>query len=294
MSNLPPIPPAATQDNPLSAYFRVPGLSVLLPTGGAFMPENSYSTAVDGSFPVYPMRTADEYLLKSADSLLSGHAIEKLIESCMPGIKAPSWVSMPDLDVILLAIRAATYGDKMEVNAICPICEHENVFDCHLPSVLDTMKPVPTDNPVRLSNELVAYVRPYCFRNATQIALVTFQETRKVQALELDMDATDEQRSQQLNASMARISKLQADMLAECVYKIATPNGDVSDPQYIREFVNNISAAWVVDVAKKLTELNDNYGIDKSVHAECQNKKCGHVWTTNIEFDPSSFFDTGS
>ena len=287
MSNIP-------QTNPLAAYMRLPGLNVPLPTGGAFLPESEFTPAEDGTVPILPMRAADEYLLKNADALLSGLAIQKLLESCVPAIKNPSLVSTPDLDVLLLAIRAATYGELMEVGAVCPKCGTENAFDCHLPSVLATMKPVPSENPVRLSDEVIAYVRPYNFRNATQIALVTFQETRKVQALQMDPEASETQKTAQMNSSLERIANLQADMLAECVYQVATPDGVVNSPEFIAEFVGNISSIWVSEIGTKLSELNENYGIDKTVQAKCSNPKCQHEWETNIEFDPASFFGTGS
>lgn len=287
MSNIP-------TDNPLAAYMRLPGLNVPLPSGGNYLPPGSFEPAEDGTVPVLPMRAADEYLLKNADALLSGLAIQKLLESCVPAIKNPSLISTPDLDVLLLAIRAATYGDMMEVGAVCPKCGTENVFDCHLPSVLATMKPLPEENPVRLSDELIAYVRPYNFKNATQVALVTFQETRKVQAAQMNPESTEEQQTAQMNSSLERITKLQADMLAECVYKVVTPTGAVDDPKFISEFVNNISSAWVSEISDRLGDLNENYGIDKAVHAVCSNKKCKHEWETSIEFDPASFFGTGS
>lgn len=281
-------------NNPLSKYFRVPGLQVAIPTNGAFLPKSKFTPAPDGTVAVYPMRAADEYLLKNADALLSGYAIEKLLESCVPDIQTPGLISTPDLDVLLLAIRAATYGDDMEVHAACPKCNHENVFNCNLPQVLASMKPLPEENPVRLSNELVAYVRPYNFTNATQIALTTFQETRKIQALEMTPDATEEQKTLQMNASMGRITKLQSEMLADCVYKIITPEGEVNNPIHIREFLAEVHRQWAGNIEKELTHLTDNYGIDKTVKAKCQRKECGHEWETSIEFDPSSFFATGS
>lgn len=280
--------------NPLSAYMRLPGINVILPTNGAFLPEGTYFPTEDGSIPILPMRAADEYLLKNADALLSGLAIQRLIESCVPAIKAPNLISTPDLDVLLLAIRAATYGENMEVGAVCPSCGKENSFDCHLPSIMATTKMVPTENPVRLTDSLVAYVRPYAFRDATQLALATFQETRKVQAVNLDPNATEDAKLAQMNFSLEHISKLQSNLLAHCVYKVITPTGEVTDPTYIAEFISNISSQWVNNINEVVTHLNEDFGVDKTVKAVCINPKCKHEWETTIEFDPASFFGTSS
>lgn len=297
MSNIPfDIPPELlpATENPLTKYYRVPGLNVHLPTKGAYMPANYIEFDMDGTIPIFPMRAEDEYLLKNADSLLSGHALQKLLESCVPAIKKTSLVSAPDLDVLLLAIRAATFGEEMEVQAKCPKCGHDNAFNCNLPAVLGTLRELPPENPVRLSNDLVACVRPYNFQNATQLNLVTYQETRKVQAVELSMDATEDDKVAQMNASMDIISKLQSAILGSCVIKIITPDGEVTNPLHIAEFMRNIRSTWVTAISKKLSELNENYGIDKTVKAVCQKTGCGEEWTTNIEFDPSSFFGNGS
>lgn len=280
--------------NPLAAYMRLPGLNVQLPTGGAFFPEGTFFPAEDGSVPVFPMRAADEYLLKNADALLSGLAINKLIESCVPAIKNSSLVSTPDLDVLLMAIRAATYGDVMEVTTNCPKCDKENHFECHLPSVMGTMKTVPQETALRYNNDVVVYLRPYNLRNATHISLITFQETRKLQAVELDPNSTDATKTAQMDSSLEKIADLQNSMLSECVVKVVTPQGEVTNPRFIADFISNISSAFVNKMSAALKDLNEGYGIEKDLHVQCVNPKCKHQWDTAIEFDPSSFFEVGS
>jgi hypothetical protein len=125
----------------LSKYYRyrVPGPHIKLATRGVFFPPNAIEMTLAGDIPVFPMVSADEMLLKSPDALMSGLALEKLFESCVPAIKTPRLISAPDIDVLLLAIRVATYGNKMALAANCPACKHENSFDCDLPSLLATM-----------------------------------------------------------------------------------------------------------------------------------------------------------
>lgn len=282
-----------TPTNPLAKYFRVPGLSVQLPTKGRFLPEGTFLGREDGVVDVLPMTAADELLLKNPEALLSGHAIERMVESCVPSIKATGMISTPDLDVLLLAIRAATYGPNMEVQAICPTCGHENAFDCHLPSLLQTMKTIDEDNPVRLSDDVVAYVRPYTFKDASKLSMATFEETRKVQAIDAEEEPTDEKRVTQMKASMDVITKLSSQLLAQCIIKIVTPDAEVTEPAFIAEFMGNITRQWVAKIEETLREMNET-GIDKSVKVQCTKPGCEHEWETSLEFDPSSFFGSGS
>lgn len=281
-------PPAV---NPLSRYFRAPGVHVHLPTGGAFLPEGSLEKTMDGKVPVYPMRSADELLLKSADALMNGFAIEEMIRSCVPSIKTPRLVSGPDLDVILLAIRAATYGDTITVKPICPSCKEENDVRVGLGHMLSTMRPVAAENPVRLSDDVVAYMRPYNVENATRIGMISFEEARKVQAIEQAKDMDSAVREKQVNSSVQRLVGVALETLADCVERVVVQEGEVHDRKMIAEFVANISKAWVDQLQAKLDEIN-TLGIDKSYDAKCA--ACGHEWTPQIEFDPSVFFGQSS
>ena len=284
-----PLPPAASEStNPLAAFFRTPGLHVRLPSAGAFLPEDEFDPTLAGDLPVYPMRAADELLLKSPDALMSGHAIVSMIKSCVPGIRDPKKISTPDLDVILLAIRAATFGDSMDIDVNCPSCETENSFTCSLGGIMATSKPIPPENPVRLSDQIVVYVRPYTLEIATRVALATFEEARKIQATE-ELEA--QERAKIINDSYDRLSVLNTRALASSIVKVVVPGNIVSDPNHIAEFIGNTDRNSIEKIETRLKEVNQ-LGIDKTVPVKCE--KCDHDWKATIEFDPSSFFAKGS
>jgi len=280
--------------NPLAKYFRLPGLHVKLPTRGAFMPPGTITLTANGDIPIFPMAAKDELLLKSPDALMSGYALEKLIESCAPSIRTPRLVSTQDLDVLLLAIRAATYGENMSLDAICPKCSRTNEIICNLPALLATMQFVDTDNMVRLSHDVVAYIRPYNLHNASMLALASYEETRKIQALEQqEPKATLMEKNKVITQSMERINKLNLDMLADCILQIVVPGSNVSDKKAISEFVGNVPKPWIETIDKGLREINKK-GIDKTLHVTCDDKDCNHSWQTEVEFNPSNFFDAAS
>jgi hypothetical protein len=290
---VPEVPPfaAPAQGGLLSKYyFRVPGLHIRLPTNGAFMPLGSVELTQAGDLPVFPMRAADEMLLKSPDALMSGYAIEKLIESCVPGIKLPRAISSPDLDVLLLAIRAATFGEKMPLTANCPNCGTENEFECDLSAMLATVKDIEPDLSVRLTDDLVAYIRPYNLENATQMALTTFEEMLKAQNLE-GSTADQRLRSASMNTSFERITKLNLEMLADCVIKVVVPEGETKDRKEIRAFIADARRDWVTKLDNRLKEVNER-GVDKKIEVRCSN--CSNEWKTDVEFNPATFFASGS
>lgn len=254
------------------------------------MPPESIQFTMNSEVAVFPMRAADELLLKSPDALMNGYAIEKLIESCVPAIKFPRLISSPDLDVVLMAIRAATNGEMITFSPTCPKCGEVSEFHRNLGDLFATMTEIESENAVRLSDEVVVFVRPHNLENATKLGIASFEEARKVQALDA-AEADQTARASQISKSMARLGNLNSDTVANCIIKVVIPEGTVNDPPSIHEFMANISKTWSDKIAKTLEALNKK-GIDKHFDVVCQS--CQHAWKSEIEFNPSTFFDSGS
>lgn len=282
-----PAPRVAVSGNPLKKYFRLPGVNVTLPSGGRF---NDVQFQSDGTVQVFPMRAADELLLNSPDALMSGAAIESLIESCVPAVSDPKNLPIPDVDVILLAIRASSAGDTMDVEAECEKCKVSTTFEANLGDILATAKPIPEDTDVRLSDDLLVHLRPHTLQTQTKVLNAAFFEQRKAQALVADESLSEDDKQSQLNAIYTRIASLEIDIVAEAVVKIVTPAGDVTEQTYIKEFMRETSKDWVKQLRSRLDDLNAS--MDKSIEVECP--ACQHQWKAEISFDPSSFFGQGS
>lgn len=276
------------QRNPLTKYMRMPGLHIKLPTNGVFLPPGAIEFTMNGDVPIYPMRSADELLLKSPDALMSGYAIEELIKSCVPAIKTPRLISSPDLDALLMAIWAATNGEVITYKPTCPSCAAKNEVQRNLSYLMSTMQFIDKDNPVRLSDDVIVYLRPYNMGNATRLNLVSFEEARRLQAYEASPVS---ERTEHFNQSMQRIIDITMELMADSVLKVVTPDGEVTDHDFIQGFINDISKPWTDKLRQKLDELNKK-GITKSYEVTCAS--CGHEWEAEIEFDPATFFGASS
>ena len=111
-----------TNTNPLLDFARKVELSIRLPSNGNWYPEGMIDYTMSGEVEVYPMLPKDELMLMNPDALLSGQANVNLIKSCVPAIHQPEKLLYPDLNVLLLAIQKATYGDKLTMQVVCPEC----------------------------------------------------------------------------------------------------------------------------------------------------------------------------
>ncbi len=282
--------------NPLEKYYRVTGKFVKLPSGGRYFSEGEYEATETGDIEILPMKAADELLLQSPEALMSGYALENLILSCVPAVKNPKKITSPDLDVILMSVRAVTYGDNMDVEAKCPSCGHEHAFQCNIPTLLQTMVPIPEVNEVRMEDDLLAYVRPYDLTVLTKLALATYNATRTLQAFQInheedETEATNNEFLELRNTTFKTINDRNIETYADCIINIKAGAENVTDREFIADFIKNASKKYIQKIEDKMLELN-SCGVDKKLPVTCT--ECKHEWKAEINFDPSSFFANGS
>ena len=159
--------------NPLSSFYRQPKIYVTLPSKGRFYPKGALDVSTNEQYPVYAMTAKDELLFKTPDALLSGQSTVELIKSCIPAILDP-W-SMPSIDVdfALIAIRIATYGDKMEVGCNCPHCNAENSYDVNLTAWFEVFSNFMYKDLIN-ADPLTIHIRPYTYKEMTKTSIKTF------------------------------------------------------------------------------------------------------------------------
>jgi len=104
-----------TGNNPLQRFFRQPKLYVSLPSKGIYYEPG----ALQGDWsnvPIFAMSGMDEIIMKTPDALFSGEATAKVIESCCPYVTNAKLMPTIDIDALLVAIRIATFGEKMTIS----------------------------------------------------------------------------------------------------------------------------------------------------------------------------------
>lgn len=296
--------------NPLSKYFRQPGITVHLPSGGRYSrPGDMDSPEEDGTIPVYPMTAADEIIIKNPDSLLNGSALERLIISCVPHVKNPKTLPICDADVLMMAIKASTYGDTMDLPSVCPSCKENNMSRVSIERILCDVKPLPEEYIVELENGISIYLAPYTMETNNKINLATFEETKALQALVENKEVSDIDRVNAFTESFAKMTNLNIKILSESILRVSTPDGDVDDRGFIAEFMANVDRSVVEKIREGVKFLNE-FGMPKKVMIECDNEDirdvedknkrpedqvaCDHQYEAEIVYDPVSFFATSS
>jgi T4 bacteriophage base plate protein len=276
--------------NPLSGYFRQPAIYLKLPSGGKGYPEGSLDLPLNGQIPVYPMTARDEITLKTPDALLNGEATTQVIASCVPNIRDPWAMPSMDIDSVLIAIRIASYGTDLELEPTCPHCGHENSFSVNLTNILDSQQHGAMQDHVQLSNGLVALLRPMDYRGVNQMAYKAFEEQRLISQIN-DAVMSDEDKIKMFTRSLIKMSSINLDMVITCVVAVQTPQGTVSDPEHIGEWLNNITSDDF-DTIRNVIESSSRKMKDRPFRATCVS--CSGEWDIPIELDQSNFFGSRS
>lgn len=283
----PPVSNGPAISNPLTKYYRVPGLHVNLPSRGVFnYGEINFET--NGELSILPMTASDELLLKNPDALMSGNAIESIIRSCVPGISNPRNLPVSDVDVLLMGIRATSFGNNLEYVTECPKCKTKNEYNVNIRELLETITFYEDQYVVQLDDGLFAYLRPFVLEDQTRLNIATFQEAKKMQVLNNDA-VPDEVKIAKFNESVKRLNDLGMELTANNVIKIVTPDAEVTEKVFIKDFLNNCSRTYTKKI-DDCVKLMGDIGMNKKKTVKCCNEECGHDWEADISFDPANFF----
>jgi hypothetical protein len=271
--------------NPLSAFFRQPKIYIKLPSNGEFYPAGSLDKSESSDYPVYAMTAKDELMFKTPDALLSGQSTVEVIKSCVPSILDPWKMPSIDLDVILVAIRIATYGENMEVTANCPHCEAENNYELNLVQWLGSIGSFQYE-PILKIDPLTIHIRPYSYQELTKTSLKTFEQQRILNIVN-DESISDEKKVEMFGESFVKLTELTVDIIANCIARIDAPSGTTADAQHIKDFINNAPREIFDTISKHITGMKSEIEF-KPVDAACES--CGEQFSMPVTMDQSNFF----
>jgi hypothetical protein len=270
--------------NPLAQWYRQPKIYVKLPSKGKFYPNGSLDLSSNDEYPVYSMTAKDELMFKTPDALLSGQSTVELIKSCIPAILNPWNMPSIDLDMCLVAIRLATYGEKMEVSANCPHCNAENDYDINLQNWLGIYDGFNFVNVID-AHPLSVHIRPYNYQELTKASIKTLEEQRVFNIIN-DDNMSDEEKLDRFGKSFVKLTELTVDLIAGCITKIETPDGAVSDAATIKEFIDNAPKEIFEKVAEHVKNLKEK--VEYKPIVKCN--ECTKEYDLPITMDQANFF----
>ena len=288
--------PATTKVNPLAGFMRQPKIYVTLPSKGAYWPAGSIQIPENGELPVFSMTAKDELLFKTPDALMNGQAVVDVIQSCMPAIKNAWKTPNIDLDMILIAIRIATYGDMMDITHTVPGTDKEVDHQIDLKTVMDQLSAGRWEEAVEIGDGLTCFMQPLTYKHVTMTGIKTFETQRLMQAVNNE-DLSDEKKLEVFNESFNKMTNITIDLMAESISSIQTPETVVNEQRYIRDFLQNADKDVFQKLQAHITRMKDLNGIQPIKMISTEDEVALGAPTTYelpIRIDNSDFFAVGS
>lgn len=274
--------------NPLTKHFRQPQIYMKLPSEGRWYPPGALVMPITKELPIYAMTAKDELTFQTPDALLNGQSTVDVIQSCVPNIKNAWEMPSVDVDAVLIAIRQATYGSRMEFVSLCPHCQtkNENAVDL---SVLSSKITCPDFSQTLNVDGLELYLKPQSYRDFNKSSIQNYEQQR-ILAVVSNENLSEEEKVQKFNSMFSKLLDLTINQVSQCVAAIKTSDGiSVEDRQYIDEFFRNCNRdVW--DVVKSRLEFLSNQTPLKNLDLVCENEECKKSYTSPLLFEQASFF----
>jgi len=273
--------------NPLQKYMRQPAIYIKLPSNGEYWHQNCLEMPINNELPVFPMSTKDEIQINTPDALMNGQAVVDMIQSCLPNIKNAWAIPVCDLDTILIAIRIASYGEKMEYKSTCPSCQNEDNYEIDLRSFMDMPVNLSAySHPVEFKGMQI-YLKPNDYDSVNMQNMEQFEQQRMISLIN-NTELSEEDKQQRFYKIFQTMTNYTVKNVSGTIYKIQTPDGEiVTDVDFIQEFVTNSERQLFEVVKRKIDEINKAIP-SKEVNHTCD--ECSHAYVAPFTFDQSNFF----
>jgi hypothetical protein len=271
-------------NNPLKQYFRRPAIYLTLPSKGKDYPPGVIDFPENGELPIYPMTAIDEITTKTPDALFNGNAVAELIKSCVPNIKDPWQVSSTDLDAILLAIKAASGSENLEIDSTCPSCKEQSTYKINLVAVLSTLTSPDYSTALELG-ELKIKFGPLTYSEVNEAGLAQFEVQRMFANLNQITD--EKEKGEKTKNALISVTEVTMNLIAKTIQYIETNDVRVDNVDHIKEFLQNCDKNMYVSIRDYHTKLKSATEI-KPLDVKCIS--CEHEYKQPFTLNVSDFF----
>lgn len=272
------------ENNPLRQYFRRPAVYIKLPSGGKYYTEDVVDIPQSGELPVYPMTAIDEISVRTPDALYNGTAVRDLISSCIPNIKNPWLINSSDLDAILLAIKAASGQENLEIESSCPECENSSIFSIDLSPLIASIKPGNYEEELE-AGEISIKFRPLTYKEMSDAALIQFDLQRKF--MEIEKTEDPKEREVLSKNALETVTLVTMQVLSSAIEHVKIPNAIVTDKDHILDYLKNCDKNLFAKIRDYNGDLRKEAEL-KPLDLACT--ECEHKYSQKFTVDPTDFF----
>jgi hypothetical protein len=263
-----------------------------LPSRGTHYKANALEYREDNQYPVFGMTARDELLYKTPDGLMNGQATVDVIQSCVPNIRDGWEIPNIDLEAIMIAIRIATTGDKLEISQLIPGLKEEREFEIDLTSVLDQIYAQEFVNTVTVG-DFTLTIKPVSYRYSTDVSLKTFEEQRIFQVLKND-EMSEADKLKIIQKSFTKLTNMNIEMIQHSVVSVQYKDEEViTNTKHINEFLENTEKEIYHKIISRIEEERDKFILKPfTIEFSKEDQEAGSPVSLSVPvmLDQSNFF----
>jgi hypothetical protein len=274
------------EKNPLQQFFRQPAIYITLPSKGKFYPEGTLDMPPNNELPIYPMTAIDEMTNRTPDALFNGSAMSAMISSCVPNIKDPWEMPQCDIDIILTAIKLASYGHSLEMQSTCQECAEVQDSGIDLRIIIDSFKPVDYSETLNIG-DLTFHLKPLSYKQVNENAMFQFQEQKTLSVAD-KADLPDDEKSKLMTDALHTLSRLTVLSISKSISLIHSPQGSVTNYEQIKEYIEQCDRGRferIKDFVFNQKNASEAPGVDLTC------KSCEHKYQQRFTLDITNFFE---
>ena len=277
----------------LSKYKRQPKIYLALPSNGEYYPTNPQDKSGSGELPIYSMTAKDELEMKTPDALMNGESTTSVVKSCCPLIDDPWSIPNIDIDALLIAIRIATYGEKMDMEVpITGLKEPTTeTYQVDLREVLDSLRGLEWKEECQVG-DLTFIIKPITYKQSTDFFQTTYEQQR-IAGILANEKIPEKEKLQAFKEGFKKLSQTTLELVVAHVAEIRTPEGSEINKQAIREFFDSTDKATFTAVSDFVEENGKVWQIKPrkfAVSQELQEQGAPETIEVPLLFDQSNFF----
>jgi len=306
---------SAKQQNPLlDDLDNLPHITITLPSKGLFYDEDMFVEGTDPTeLEVHPFTMWEEVHHSNPFAIMSGKATRKMVNTVAPEIKNPDGLCSYDVDILMLAGRMASYGDKMKITLTCGNpdhvreveengqkkkvkCESKTDMDVNIRELINGYPMIENtdDWNVELPNGQKVTFRPTLYNDMLSAMKIGVSQEKINQIIRTMKDLPEEKIFELSDQSVDNLMNVKLVTTVSSIKSVITSDGSktIKDRDMIVQWLSRLNADYIDIIQDKLDELSapfENTGRVSYVCPECGYENKG----INLVQDQSRFFTRG-
>jgi len=275
-------------ESPLKKYTRQPKIYIDLPSKGKYYSNNVLYEDSYSNLAVFSMTANDEILYRTPDALINGQATAKNIQSCIPSILKPFNLVTLDVDALLLSIRMATYGPKMQIGQRCRKCNEENEYEVDISKYIEYLNRLEFDDSITYNDFKINFV-PLTYTDYTDLQKESVGYQRAL-SIQIPNIVDEDEKAKATDQILSSIAKMNMKSILLSINSIEVEGEVEKDKKAIYEFIES----YDVDMFKAIkAHIDKQYETWLLPEETVKCTACDAENKIRITIDQTDFFAKG-